>query len=376
MSVVVTGIGLASALGSTAKQTWQRLLRGDSVIALRQPFSDLPPCPLAMVDKQPQWLDELLLKTAAAAIQDAGLSSPLPDCGVVVGSSRGRQARWERFLTQGTVQGWTDSLPHMGAIAVARQMGSQGPVLSPMAACATGLWAIAQGTQLIRSGQCDRVLVGAGEAAITPLTLTGFAQMRAMSKTGCYPFDRQREGLALGEGAAMLMLESSAAAQVRSARVYGQVLGMGLTADANHISAPDAVSQQGGLSAIQACLRDSGLASAEVDFIHAHGTGTALNDAYEAALIRTLLPRDVWVTSTKGATGHTLGASGAIGAAVCLLTLHTQMLPPCVGLRDPDFDLNLVRTARPAELSTALCFSFGFGGQNAIAAFSRAHFAT
>ncbi|MEM6837250.1 MAG: beta-ketoacyl-ACP synthase [Cyanobacteria bacterium P01_C01_bin.120] len=371
MSVAVTGIGLVSALGDTAEHTWQRLLNGDSAIALRQPFPELPPRPLAMLGKHPCSLDELLLKTAAAAIQDAGLSSPLPDCGVVVGSSRGRQARWEQFLTQGSINDWNDSLPHMGAIAVARYLRSKGPVLSPMAACATGLWAIAQGTQLIRSRQCDHVLVGAGEAAITPLTLTGFEQMRAMSKTGCYPFDQRREGLALGEGAAMLVLESANSARARSARIYGHVLGMGLTVDANHISAPDSASHEGGLAAIRACLRHSDLASADVDFIHTHGTGTALNDAYEATLIQTVFPSDVWVTGTKGATGHTLGASGAIGAAVCLLALHHQTFPPCVGLREADFDLNLIRTAKPADLSTALCFSFGFGGQNAIAAFSR-----
>ncbi|MEM9769141.1 MAG: beta-ketoacyl-ACP synthase [Cyanobacteria bacterium P01_D01_bin.71] len=373
MSVVVTGIGLVSALGNTTEQTWQRLLEGDRVIALRQPFPELPPRPLAMIGKHPCQLDDLLLKTAAAAIQDAGLSSPLPDCGVVVGSSRGRQARWEQFLMQGSIDDWNHSLPHMGAIAVARQLGSQGPVLSPMAACATGLWAIAQGAQLIHARQCDRVLVGAGEAAITPLTLTGFEQMRALAKTGCYPFDQQREGLALGEGAAMLLMESSAAAKARAARIYGHVLAMGLTADANHISAPDSASQQGGLAAIHTCLRHSGLVPADVDFIHTHGTGTALNDAYEATLMQTVFAPDVWVTGTKGATGHTLGASGAIGAAICLLALHHQTLPPCVGLKEAAFDLKLVREAISSKLSTALCFSFGFGGQNAIAAFSREH---
>lgn len=371
MTVVVTGIGLVSALGSGTAANWQRLLNGESAIALRQPFPELPPRPLAMMGKQPSYLDDLLLRATTEAIQDAGLPMSLPDCGVVIGSSRGHQAQWENFLTGGQIQNWSDSLPHMGAITVARKIGSQGPVLAPMAACATGLWAIAQGTNLIRSRQCDRVLVGAGEAAITPLTLTGFEQMRAMAHTGCYPFDVQREGLVLGEGAAVLMLESEALAKARSARVYGRVLSAGLTADANHISAPDTTHQQGGLSAIRCCLAQSNLQPEDISFIHAHGTSTALNDAYEAALIQELFPPQVWVTGTKGATGHTLGASGAIGAAVCLLALHHQVLPPCTGLRTPAFDLNFVQQAHPAELSTALCFSFGFGGQNAVVAFGK-----
>ncbi|MEL6382921.1 MAG: beta-ketoacyl synthase N-terminal-like domain-containing protein, partial [Cyanobacteria bacterium J06626_18] len=258
----------------------------------------------------------------------------------------------------------------MGAIAVAREIGSEGPVLAPMAACTTGLWAIAQGVELIRTGQCQRVLVGAAEAPITPLAMTGFEQMRALARSGCYPFDERREGLALGEGAAVLVLEAEQAAAARSTHVYGRVLGAGLTADANHVTAPDAANYQGGLAAIKTCLRRSGLAPEDIDFVHAHGTGTLLNDAYETALIQALFPPQVWVTSTKGATGHTLGASGAIGAAVCLLTLRDQILPTCVGLNTPAFDLNLVRQTQTAVLSNALCFSFGFGGQNAVVAFS------
>jgi len=371
MTVVVTGIGLVSALSGTAEQTWRRLLRGESAIALRQPFAELPPRPLAMIGKQPAALDDLLLAAANAAMQDAGLTTPLPDCGVVIGSSRGHQAQWEAFLTTGAIANWERSLPHMGAIAVARQIGSRGSVLAPMAACATGLWAIAQGADLIRSGQCDRVIVGAGEAAITPLTLTGFEQMRAMATTGCYPFDQQREGLVLGEGAALLMLESETVAKARSTPIYGRVLGAGLTADANHISAPDTVNHAGGLTAVQHCLSRSGLRPGDVSFIHTHGTATALNDAHESALIQTLFPEKVWVTGSKGATGHTLGASGAIGAAFCLLALRNNVVPPCVGLHHPDFRLNFAQTAVHQELSVALCLSFGFGGQNAAIAFSR-----
>ncbi|MEM1291826.1 MAG: beta-ketoacyl-ACP synthase [Cyanobacteria bacterium P01_H01_bin.162] len=371
MAVVVTGLGWVSALGQNAPETWQRLLRGDSAIALCQPFAALSPRPLAMMGKWPSDLNTLLLTAVTAAVSDAQLSLPLPDCGVVIGSSRGYQRDWEAALVDDHVAGWLAHLPHMGAITVARQLASHGPVLSPMAACATGLWAIAQGAELIRTGQCDQVLVGAGEAPITPLALTGFEQMKALAQTGCYPFDDHREGLVLGEGAAVLMLESAAAAQARGAKIYGRILGTGLTADANHISAPDAMSQQGGLSALNSCLQRSQLQPTDVSFVHAHGTSTRLNDAYEAALIQTVLPSATWVTGTKGATGHTLGASGAMGAAACLLALNQQMLPPCTGLRTAAFDLNLVKQATSASLDTALCMSFGFGGQNAMVAFSR-----
>ncbi|MGD1942451.1 MAG: beta-ketoacyl-ACP synthase [Leptolyngbyaceae cyanobacterium] len=371
MAVVVTGIGWVSALGQSVPEIWQRLLRGESAIALRQPFAALAPRPLAMLGKRPSDLNTLLLTAAIAAVNDAQLSLPLPDCGVVIGSSRGYQRDWEAALVGGQVADWLEHLPHMGAMTVARHLASQGPVLSPMAACATGLWAISQGAELIRTGQCEQVLVGAGEVPITPLALTGFEQMKALAQTGCYPFDAQREGLVLGEGAAVLMLEAAAVAAARGAKVYGRFLGAGLTADANHISAPDAVSQQGGLAALRTCLQRSQLGPADVSLIHAHGTSTRLNDAYEAALIQKIFPATTWVTGTKGATGHTLGASGAMGAAACLLALNQQMLPPCTGLRTAAFDLNLMTQATSAPLATALCMSFGFGGQNAMVAFSR-----
>lgn len=372
MAVVVTGIGLVSALGKTAQSTWQRILAGESAIALRQPFPALLPRPLAMVAKAPQQLNPLLLNAVTAAIQDAGLQAPLPTCGVVIGSSRAYQGQWEQWMRAGTAGAfpWLGSLPSMVAAQAAQQIGSQGQVLAPMAACATGLWAIAQGVDLIRQGYCQRVMVGAAEAAVTPMTLAGFEQMRAMAHSGCYPFDAQRNGLVVGEGAAILVLEAAALAQQRSARIYGQVLGAGLTADAYHLSAPDP-SGTGGMTAIRQCLERSQLRADQVGFIHAHGTGTQLNDAYESALIQRCFPAFPWVSSTKGATGHTLGASGAVGAVMCLLALHHQMVPPCVGLSQPAFPLNFVRHRLEVALETALCFSFGFGGQNAVVAFKR-----
>ena len=372
VEVVVTGLGLCSALGTTVSQNWHTLLRGESAIALRQPFPEIQPCPLGMIAKRPATVRELAQQTVAAALIDAGLTPPLPNCGVVIGSSRSQQALWEHMAADRVVQtqsepqrmGWLEALPHMPAIATAHQMGATGPVLAPMAACATGLWAIAQGVELIQSGQCDQVVAGAVEAPITPLTLAGFQKMGALATTGCYPFDQGREGLVVGEGAAIFVLEAASVAQRRSAHLYGRILGFGLTADGYHVSAPDP-HQRGAIAAIESCLKRSGRSPDQIDYIHAHGTSTQLNDRHEAQLIQQCFPRSVPVSSTKGATGHTLGASGALGLGFCLLALKHQILPPCVGLRQSEFDLNLVRQPTQSALETALCLSFGFGGQNA-----------
>lgn len=372
VEVVVTGIGLVSALGKSLETSWQQLITGKSSIQLHQPFPKLEPRPLALIGKQPAELTKLTQLVVASALEDAGLVPPLPDCGVVIGSSRSQQAAWEQLAqisTNGQIvlEQWLDTLPHMNAIFSARQVGSHGPVLAPMAACATGIWAIAQGFELIQTGQCQRAIAGAVEAPITPLTLAGFNQMGALARTGAYPFDRQREGLVLGEGAAVFVLESAELARQRSALVYGQVLGFGLTADAYHANAPE----PGGRSAIAAvkqCLDRSGLSPSDIDYIHAHGTATQLNDRNEAQLIQHLFPQGVPVSSTKGATGHTLGASGALGVAFCLMALKHQVLPPCVGLKEPEFDLDLVTAPRRGEIRQVLCFSFGFGGQNAVVA--------
>ncbi|HEY9652418.1 MAG TPA: beta-ketoacyl-ACP synthase [Coleofasciculaceae cyanobacterium] len=380
MDVVVTGIGLISALGSL-EPSWYKLLQGESGIKSHQPFPDLPSRPLALIGQTVASLETLTQWVVADAIQDAGLTLPLSDCGVVIGSSRGCQASWEQLAKRQvepsitplssrspiTLDHWLDTFPHQGAIAVTREIGSQQPVLAPMAACATGIWAIHRGFELIQTGQCQRVLVGAVEAPITPLTLVGFAQIGALAQTGAYPFDRNREGLVLGEGAAVLVLESADLALERGASIYGEVLGFGLTCDAYHVSAPDP-SGRSAVTAIKQCLERSRLSPKDIHYIHAHGTGTRLNDKNEAQLIQYLFSHGVPVSSTKGATGHTLGSSGAIAAAFCLMALKHQVLIPCVGLRESEFDLDLVKVSRQCEVERVLCFSFGFGGQNAVMA--------
>lgn len=363
-------MGLVTALGPTAVVTWERLLAGHSGICLGQPFAALPPRPLAMVGLEPADLEDLLGLAVAEAIADAHLTLPMPDCGVVIGSSRSFQGRWEHLAQQQSwhEHAWLAALPHMGAIAVARQIQSLGPVLAPMAACATGLTAIFQGYELVRRGQCDRVVVGAAEAPITPLTVAGFAQMNALATTGCYPFDLNREGLVLGEGAAVLVLESAASLAERGGPPpYGEILGAGFSADAYHRTAPDP-EQGGSRLALKNCLYYSGLRPEDIGYVHAHGTGTRLNDDHEVRLLTEGFSQQPWMSSTKGATGHTLGASGAIGAAFCLLALRHGVLPPNPGFRGQSIYPNLVTEPTPFNLETALCLSFGFGGQNGVLA--------
>jgi len=363
-TVVVTGIGCWTGLGNF-QQTWQQLLQGNSSIVPQQPFPNLPTFPLSLLQETPSPLSTIAAEVVNAALADAGLNSPLPDCGVVVGSSRGCQREWEKLLQeQASPDNWLEMLPHQAAIATAQMLGSTAMVLSPMAACSTGIWAIAQGYELIERGECEQVVAGAAESPITPLTLTGFNRMGALAKTGCYPFDKQREGLVLGEGGAVVVLESLRSAKRRNASIYGQILGFGLSCDAYHLSAPNPDYQSASL-AVKNCLNKSGVSPrSDVDYIHAHGTSTKLNDTREATLIQSLFPPKVAVSSTKGATGHTLGASSAIAVALTLMALQQQTLPPCVGLNDPAFDLNFVEKAISSPINTALVFSFGFGGQN------------
>lgn len=370
--IVVTGIGLLSCLG-TREQTWLRLLQGESGITISQPFPELRAFPLGLVGKEPILLDELIEPIIKEALVDAQLEPPLVDCGIVIGSSRGFQGNWEQlaqFRQQELLARSLDLLPHQVALKVAHYVNTIGVVLMPMSACATGIWAIFQGFELIRRGQCQRVIVGALEAPITRLSLIGFEKMGALAKNGCYPFSKHREGLVLAEGGAILVLESLELARQRGASIYGYIRGFGLTCDAHHISAPEST-HHSAIAAINQCLQRSHFQAEQIDYIHAHGTSTLLNDQAEADMMTQIFPPSVFVSSTKGATGHALGASGVLGAAFCLMALKNQILPPCIGLKEPEFNLNFVTKAVSSEINRSLCFSFGFGGQNAIMALSR-----
>jgi len=372
--VVVTGIGLVSALGKNLEDSWQNLLLGKTGIKLHQLFPELGMIPLGLIAEKPSSLSTLTEIVVTSALQDAQLVAPLSDCAVVIGSSRSYQASWEIMARQIYEQeaglnldNWLNTLPQMNAIAVARQIGATEAVLAPMAACATGIWAIAQATMLIKTGQYQRVITGAIEAPITPLTIAGFKQMGALAKTGAYPFDLHREGLVLGEGGAVFILESAELAKQRQAKVYGEILGFGLTADAYHGSSPEPEGKSA-IIAIKQCLERSYMTPTDIDYIHPHGTATQLNDSIESKIIQHLFPPKLAISSTKGSTGHTLGASGALSVAFSLMALQHKILPPCVGLQQPEFNLNFITSAQESKIQQVLCFSFGFGGQNAVIA--------
>ncbi|OCQ89509.1 hypothetical protein AMR42_16400 [Limnothrix sp. PR1529] len=378
--IVVTGIGLTSALGNR-NVTWQSLLARQSAIQLHQPFVSIPARPLALIDSEPIELTRLVDQVTQAAWVDATtvpIDAPIdPDLvdqhlGVCVGSSRSYQGVLEQYAAgqRPLDDQWLRHLPHGPAVRIAQQLGAGGPLLAPMTACTTGISAIARGADLIREGWCDRVLAGAVEAPITPLTLAGFAQMGALATTGSYPFDRSREGLVLGEGAALLVLEAADLARSRGAKIYGEILGAGFSTDAYHLSAPDPTGRSARV-AVHWALKRSGWRPEQVDYIHAHGTATKLNDAQEANLIQDLFPQQPPVSSTKGATGHTLGASSALGVAFCLLAIESGQLPPTVGLQDPEFAGFWLQTPIARHVDRTLCFAFGFGGQNAVLAVQR-----
>ena len=379
MDVVITGIGLRSCLGSL-QTTWSSILQGKTGIKSRKIFDNLPAYPLGLINSQPSKITDLTQKILLDALQDAELQTPLNRSGVVVGSSRGCQAIWERLATQinhhsnhhqlGNLDfDWWKTLPHQPAIIVGNYLQTTAPLLAPMAACATGIWALARGYELIKTGRCDRVIAGAVEAPISPLTLAAFERMGALASTGCYPFERSREGLVLAEGGAMFVLETAELAARRQAQVYGRIRGFGLSCDAYHISTPQA--EGSAARAVKQSLERSNLKSQKISYIHAHGTSTVLNDRHEAQLIQQIFPQRVAVSSTKGATGHTLGASGVINTALTLMAMKHSCLPPCVGLKDLEFDLNVVSQPRHAEINHAMCFSFGFGGQNAVITLSK-----
>ncbi|MGF1588094.1 MAG: beta-ketoacyl-ACP synthase [Pleurocapsa sp.] len=376
MDVVVTGIGLISCLGSL-QSTWSSILQGKSGIRSRQLFEALPSYPIGLINSRPSRIDDLTQKILVDALKDAQLPPPLAECGVVIGSSRSCQATWEKLASHAQngkwsnlAPDWLQTLPHQPAVITANYIQTTAPVLSPMAACATGIWALARGYELIKTGRCEKAIAGAVEAPISSLTLAAFAQMGALANTGCYPFDQTREGLVLSEGGAIFVLETAESAARRQAKIYGKILGFGFTCDAYHISTPQAVNGSA-TRAIKQSLKRSGLEAKAIDYIQAHGTSTTLNDRHEAQLIEQIFPQKVAIGSTKGATGHTLGASGAISTALTLMAIKHSYLPPCIGLKNSEFKLNLVTQAEKTAINHAMCFSFGFGGQNAVITVSK-----
>ena len=333
---------------------------------------------------------QLAMVAAREAVADSGLDPASwdgPRVGVVIGCGMGGAETWEtqhsRMLEHGPARVSPLLIPmlvpNMVAGHVAMEFGAKGPNLVTATACASGATAIGTARDLLRTGACDIVITGGTEAGLTPLAMSGFAQMGALSgrredpAAASRPFDVDRDGFVAGEAAGILVLERPEDAAARGARVYGAVRGYGASADAHHETAPDPEGN-GAQRAIVAALADAELTPADVDHVNAHGTSTPLNDVAEARTLRRVLGDGFSVTSTKGVTGHTLGAAGAIEAAFSLLTIGQRLVPPTANLesQDPEIDLDVVAKApRDQDVEVALSNSFGFGGHNAVLVLTR-----
>jgi 3-oxoacyl-[acyl-carrier-protein] synthase II len=271
---------------------------------------------------------------------------------------------------------------NMASGFVSIQLGLRGPNTSAVTACASATHAIGEAFRIIQRGSADIMITGGTEASITQIGFAGFCAARAMStrdiepSQAMCPFDARRDGFVMSEGAGVLVLESLEHALSRGAKVYGEVVGFGMTSDAYHITAP-APDADGSTRAIREALADAGLNPGDVDYINAHGTSTELNDRYETAAIKRVFgdkAYDIPVSSTKSMTGHLLGAAGGLEAAACCLAIRDGIIPPTINYEQPDPECDLdyvVEGARQSEVSVAISNSFGFGGHNAVLVFSK-----
>ena len=386
-SYVITGMGVASALGFTPDDVFDAVLAGRcgavAVEGLSDPGKRQPIA--AAVDRrqayalaevapeQVSWPVALALAAARQALADAGVTGALGETAFCVGCSLGLLEGREAALALppiDTPEGFSRYSPHHVAADAARFLGAQGAVQCLTTTCAASNYAVGVGLDLLRRGEAESVLVGGVDTLSSPAYI-GFRQIRAVAET-CRPFDAQRAGILFGEGAAFLHLETSARAEERGAPIYGALLGVGYSNDAYHLMSPHPEGS-GAAAALRNVLRDADLEPRDVGFIHTHGTGTPLNDIAEARAIDAVFgeaANALPVFSTKGATGHTLAAAGALEAVLTLTALRRGRLPGTVGLAKvaPDIALDVVREPRPHEAEAALSSAFGFGGNNAVLA--------
>ncbi|HEX7354888.1 MAG TPA: beta-ketoacyl-[acyl-carrier-protein] synthase family protein [Mycobacteriales bacterium] len=405
-AVAVTGLGATTPVGGTAAGTWAGVLSGASGTAvLEGPEWEPLPVRLAaraavdpadVLDRvEARRLDrgqQFALVAAREAWSDAGASDVDPlRLAVVLGSGIGgvttlldadRTLREKGARRVGPLT-VTMLLPDGPAVTVGLDLGAKAGVHAPVSACATGAEAIAQAADLIRLDRADVVVCGGAEAAVHPLPLAGFAAMRALSSRdydpagASRPYDKGRDGFVLGEGAGVLVLEALDHARARGARIYGLLLGSGITADAHHVAAPDPTGD-GAARAVTAALRDAGASPADVVHVNAHATSTPLGDVAEITALRTALGSDldrVAVSATKASTGHLLGAAGAVEAILSLQALGAGVAPPNRNLDDPDDDLGIDvvgKQPRDFDDGLALSTSFGFGGHDVALLFGKA----
>ena len=406
--VVVTGMGCISPVGNNVKETWESILAGRSGAAMITHFDASKHKtrfaaevkgfdPVALFStREVRKMDrftQFAVAVAMEALDQSGLKideSNRDRVGVVIGTGIGgigtlldqadvmRERGPERvspFLVPMMI---SDSAPGMLAI----RFGARGPNMALATACASGNNAIGEALEMIRRGAADVMIAGGSEAALVPVAMAGMNVMTALStrnedpETASRPFDKDRDGFLMGEGAGMLILESLEYAQARGATILGEVSGYGTTDDAHHISAP-AENGAGAAIAMKLAVENANLSLSDIGYINAHGTSTPLNDKSETAAIKTVFGEQAYnipVSSTKSMTGHLLGASGAIEAVFCLLALREEVLPPTINYStpDPECDLDYVpNQPRKASPQHVMSNSFGFGGHNATLIFSR-----
>ncbi|MDH6224215.1 beta-ketoacyl-[acyl-carrier-protein] synthase family protein [Streptomyces sp. MJP52] len=395
MDIAVTGLGLVTPGGIGVGPSWAAVCDGRPTAALDPVLANNPvriSCRVPGFDpetllsaRRAHRLDRFVqfaLVAAHEAVADAGLDPTTWDgarVGVVLGCADGgpgtvedqHDVLRERGADQVSPLLLPMQLPNMLAGQTAIEFGATGPNLVVATACASGATAIGMARDLLALGRCDVVLAGGSEAMITPLVMAGFAQMGALSRreddpaSASRPFDADRDGFVAGEGAGILVMERVVDARARGAHVHGRIIGFGATADAHHMTSPHP-DGAGIEAAVRAALADAGADPDDVQHVNAHGTSTPLNDLAEARMIRRTLQGDPLVTSTKGVTGHLLGAAGAVEAAFTLLSVEHEIVPPIAGLCIPDgrIDVKLAQSATSMPIDLALSNSCGFGGQN------------
>jgi 3-oxoacyl-[acyl-carrier-protein] synthase II len=408
--VVITGLGLVTPLGNQVQDSWDNLVAGRTGIQTITKFdASAFACQFAgevkgfniedyIPAKEARHMDTFIhygLAASMQAIRDAGLPTGealTPELaeriGVLVGSGIGGLPMIEQTHKDYTERGPRRISPFFVPASIINMIsghvsiyhGFRGPNLGVVTACTTGLHAIGLAARLIEAGDADIMVAGGAEATVSPLGIGGFAASRALSTrnddpaTASRPFDKDRDGFVLGEGAGVLVLESLESAQARGAKIYAELAGFGMSGDAHHMTAPDV---HGPKRSMLNALRNAGLNTDEVQYLNAHGTSTPLGDANETNAIKLAFGDDakkLVVNSTKSMTGHLLGGAGGIESVFTVLAIHNQVSPPTINIfnQDPDCDLDYcANTAREMKIDAALKNNFGFGGTNGSLVFKR-----
>lgn len=406
--VVVTGISVISALGTGLEKNWDALMAGESGIGPITRF-DASQLPTQIAGEVPDFRAEeffdkkelrkmdtfiqYALVASDMALKDSGFEITEENAervGVLVGAGLGGLPAIEKYHVAVLEGGYKKLSPffipmviiNLAPGLISMKYGAKGPNLSVCSACATGTHSVGDAFRIIQRGDADAMIAGGTESTVTMLGIAGFNVMKALStrnddpKRASRPFEKNRDGFILAEGAGILILEEYEHARKRGAKIYGEISGYGLTSDAHHLTAP-APGGEGAVRCMKMALSTAGLNPEDVDYINAHGTSTPMNDYYETMAIKTVFrdhSKRLMVSSTKGMTGHALGAAGAIEAAYCLLAMNRGAVPPTINYEEPDpeCDLDYVpNQARPADVKVALSNSFGFGGTNATLLFRK-----